>query len=311
MVNQRIQSDLLTEADCLKRLQIRPRAPGRILTYSTPLQGWTDSSFGSLIGLDDHGFHRGDGVFEALRMVNRKLYLLNPHLERMKLSAQRIGIELPPEFASLPLILEAGLKNWTEPHAMVRLFLTRGPGGFSTNPRECLGSQLYALIMPFQPLAEEKFTHGVRIGRSQIQVKEGWMAITKSLNYLPNVMMKKEALDRGLDFTVSFDDSGALAESSTENIVVLTREGKLAHPRLSKILRGCTMSRLFDLVESAGLLPVHREVRLTEEDLKSARGLMMVGTTLDVLPVCQYEGHAIPISPFAAPLLELIRQDQG
>jgi branched-chain amino acid aminotransferase len=275
------------------------------------LQGWTESSLGSLIGLDDHGFHRGDGVFEALRVVNGKPYLLKPHLDRMKLSAERIGIKLPPDFANLPFILEAGLQNWSEAQAMVRLFVTRGPGGFSTNPQECLGSQLYALIMPFKSLPAEKFQNGVRIGRSRIQVKEGWMAITKSLNYLPNVMMKKESLERGLDFTVSFDDSGSLAESSTENIVVLTRDGHLAHPHLSKILKGCTMSRLFDLVEKSGILHLHREVRITEADLKLAQGVMMVGTTLDVLPVCEYEGQAIPISPWSAKLLKLIRDDQA
>jgi len=51
-------------------------------------------------------------------------------------------------------------------------------------------------------------------------VKQSWFPQVKSCNYLPNVLMKKESVDRKLDFTVSFTDEGFLAESATENIFI-------------------------------------------------------------------------------------------
>ena len=304
------QTHLISEADCLEKLKLRPRQAGPWLTYSNLLGGWTDSPLGSLVSLDDHGFHRGDGIFEALRVVHGKVYLFESHFQRLQLSADRIGLTLPTDFEHLKRIIEAGLHLWKSEEALLRIFVTRGPGSFSTNPHESLGSQLFVVLMPMKPLNEEKFLAGVKVGRSHINVKDPWMAITKSLNYLPNVMMKKEALERGLDFTVSFDHEGGLAESSTENMIVITQDGFLAHPKLARVLRGCTMQRLFDLVEARKWLPVRREVHLSQNELLSAQGLMMVGTTLDVISVIEFEGQPIPKSPWAAKMRDLIQQDQ-
>jgi branched-chain amino acid aminotransferase len=265
---------------------------------------------GALIGIDDHGFHRGDGVFEALRIVNRKPYLLEPHFRRMQRSASHIGIEMPLDLPALGKILQAGLAKWPSDSALLRLFLTRGPGGFSTNPKECLAPTFFCALMNFAAPGEERYKTGVRIGKSAIPVKRAWMATTKSLNYLPNVMMKKESVERGLDFTVSYDDNGILAESSTENIVVLTGNGELAHPPLTQVLRGCTMLRLFELVDEAKLLPTRREMPLTEKDVLEAEALFMVGTTLDVISVCEYEGKKFAVGPMGLKLRELIQADQ-
>lgn len=261
--------------------------------------------------MDDHGFHRGDGVFEALRGFGSVPYLLGPHLARMRVSAEAIGIEIPYDDATLTRIVHEGLERFGEPMTLLRLFATRGPGGFSTNPQECLESCFFCVISAFRPHPEDRYLAGATVGRSQIPMKPPWMAVTKSLNYLPNVMMKREALSRGIDFVVGFDESGAVGESSTENLVVLTRNGELAHPPLERILRGCTMIRLFDLVEERRILPTRRGERLTEKDLLEAQGLFMVGTTWDVLPVSHFEGRAVARSKFENELKGLILADQS
>ncbi len=300
----------LSERECFEQLKKRPQVGGPLFTWSTLLEGWTDSTLGPLIGIDDHGFHRGDGVFEALRLITKKPYLFESHYLRLKASAHQIGIEVPLSMSELNAVIVAGAHVWAQDEAMLRVFVTRGPGGFSTSPAECIAPQMFVVIMPFKPLAKEKFENGVRIGRSAIDVKHSWLATTKSLNYLPNVMMKKESLQRGLDFTVAFDENGCLAESSTENIVVLAQDGVLSHPPLTRVLRGCTMARVFDLVEAKGLVRVDRKRVLREVDLIHAQGVFMVGTTLDVVAVVEYEGHKIPLSPWAAKLRDLIQHDQ-
>ncbi|MBX2993373.1 MAG: aminotransferase class IV [Bdellovibrionaceae bacterium] len=301
----------LSESEIIEKLKARPRVQGPLFVYSSQAGGWTDHVLGGLVGIDDHGFHRGDGVFEALRGVKRKPYLLRAHLERLKLSAQRIALEIPEDINDLENILQQGLEKFPNEHTLVRLYVTRGAGGFSTSPRECLGSHLFIVISPFAAPAPDKYAQGVRIGKSAVPVKSGIFAITKSLNYLPNVLMKAESLERGLDFTVNFDSQGGLAESSTENIVVLRQDGVLCHPPLAGILRGCTMMRLFELVEKAGIVPTEREAVIREADVLKAQALLMVGTTLDVLPVREYEGKAYPLHPLAARLRALIQDDQS
>ena len=57
------------------------------------------------ISVFDHGLLYGDGVFEGLRFYHGKTFMLEAHLERLKQSAQAIGLELPcnPEQISVAI----------------------------------------------------------------------------------------------------------------------------------------------------------------------------------------------------------------
>lgn len=300
----------LSETEIIEKLKTRPQMKGPVWVYSSLLGGWTDSPLGSLIGLDDHGFHRGDGLFEAVRICQGRPYLLAAHFRRLQQSAEALKLKLPLELSELEEILNFGIQKFSQPNAMTRIFVTRGPGGFSTSPHESLGAQFYIVILPFSQVSEDLYKSGVCVGRSQIPVKSSWLAQAKTLNYLPNVMMKLESLEQNLHFTVGFDEQGGLAESSTENIVILNREGVLCHPQLSSILKGCTMDRAFELAEKNKLVPIQRNVRLTESDLRQAKAVMMMGTTLDVLPVCKYQNQIYQDFSLAEKLRRLIQQDQ-
>ncbi len=301
----------LTEQDCANALAARPRLKGPFLVYSSLIGGWTDSPLGLTVSLDDHGFHRGDGAFEAIRIIGRKPYLLKEHWDRLQISLRNLSIPLKMDFETFELILSEGIKKYPEENFGIRMFVTRGPGGFSPDFRECIEPQFFCVLTSLRSQPDEKFKVGVRLGTSKIPLKPDWLAVTKSLNYLPNVMMKMESVDAGLDFTVAFDHEGHVAESATENLVVLTRDGTLAHPPLTRILKGCTMVRLFDLVEQHRLLPTNRSAKLTQKDLFEAQGLYMVGTTLDALPVREYDGKPIPLSEWGKKLNELLRKDQN
>ena len=55
-------------------------------------------------------------------------------------------------------------------------------------------------------------------------------------NYLPNVLMKKEAVDAGVQYTISIDEDGFLGEGSTENIGIVTAGRTLKFPQFHRIL---------------------------------------------------------------------------
>ncbi len=262
------------------------------------------------IPLDDHGVHRGDGVFEALKTVNRKIYLLEAHLDRLKNSADKIGLKLPGSLKEIANIIVQTLEVAAQAETLIRVFVTRGPGSFTANPYDSALSQLYVVITKLTPPAFEKYADGVKVGRSKIPVKEGIMPQIKSCNYLTNVLMKKESVDHNLDFTISFDEKGFVAESATENLVIFDRNKVLTHPPLDRILKGTTMARVFELARKSGLQTAVRPI--TEADLIAATEIMMTGTTLDVLPVTHYDGHHISdgkVGPNAKSLLHLIEDD--
>ena len=270
-----------------------------------------------LIPIDDHLVHRGDGVFEAMKYVRGEIYLLQDHLDRLESSALQLGMKWPFSRDHLATILMDTIRASGAVEAVLRVFLSRGPGGFTTNPYDSVGTQLYVVVTELKSLPEEKYRLGASIGKSQVLPKDPWFATIKSCNYLQNVMMKKEAVDRGLDFTVGFDQQGFLTEGSTENIVLLDPAGNLLRPSLRQVLRGTTMMRVFHLAKS---LVEQKAIRgleerdLTEKDILNAKEVMMMGTTLDVLPITSFEGKNIgdgKVGLIAPTLRRLLLEDMG
>jgi 4-amino-4-deoxychorismate lyase len=283
---KRLNDTLFLEA--LKSRTIGSRTEYRAF-YSSFLGGVTTEPHHMVVPIDDHMVHRGDAVFEAVKFMDREIFALDRHLERLEVSMN--AISLKPALTRIELtetILEtvriSGLTT-----GLIRLFIARGPGGFTTNPFETIGTQVYCAITTYTQPAAEKYLKGVTTGRSVTRVKDDFYARTKSCNYLPNVMMKKEALDRKLDFVISQDEDGFIAEGSTENFALIDHDGKLQVPSFERILRGITAVRSLELAEKIGIGTSNR--RFKESDIRNAKGAVMLGTTIDILPVTSFEDH--------------------
>lgn len=270
-----------------------------------------------MVPVDDHLVHRGDGVFEAFKCIGGNIYGLERHLDRLERSARGVFIDLPCDRSTTTRIIRATVRAAGVRDAMVRLFVSRGPGGFSTNPYECPASQLYVVCSRFQPIPAERYEKGVTLKSSHVPIKMAYLANMKSCNYLPNVLMKKEAEDLGVDYTVSIDDEGYLGEGSTENIGIITRDREFLVPRFHRVLRGTTITRAMEL--AAGLVSEGQLARVGEADITPAQAheaaeILVFGTSFDILPVVGYDDRPVGDGrpgPWAARLLELLRTDMA
>lgn len=310
--------EILDENRWLERLRNRdnPARNGYRAMFSTWWRGIVTDPVLMVMPIDDHQVHRGDAVFEAVKAVNGRIWLATEHLARLERSAAAIGLKSPLSLAEMENVLVETMRASGLRSAVLRIFLSRGPGQFSTNPYDSVGPQFHVVATELKPWATEKIEAGVSLGLSKIPVKDPWLAQIKSCNYLANVLMKKEAVDRGLDFTVGVDAHGFLTEGSTENLMLLAADGALVRPKPAGILAGTTMFRAFKLAESLPkeLVAGFEERDLKIEDLTSAREVMMAGTTLDVLPVTRLEQNVIGggrCGPVARRLRELLIADQA
>lgn len=242
------------------------------------------------IPLDDHMVHRGDGVFEAMKAVNRRVYLMDEHLARLQHSAQQISLRLNLTLEDMKEIVLSTLTVAAKDDASIRIFLSRGPGNFSVNPYDSVAPQFYVVVMQLKSPPQIQYTEGVHIGKTTLAAKPNWMAQVKSCNYLLNALMKKEAVDRQLDFVIGLNAEGYITESATENIFLI-RGNKIIHPPLEYILKGTTMIRLCELAQKHGIITEVRPISI--EDLLTADEVVLAGTTLNVLPVTNFEGSPI------------------
>ena len=202
--------------------------------YSSWFGGITKNPYLMLLPIDDHMVHRGDGIFEGLKAVGRSVYLLEEHLQRLARSAEKIQLQLPFSLEKIREILLETLRAANKSDVMIRIYVSRGPGNFNANPYESVGPQLYVAISRLTYPSAEKYVQGVSIGQSAILAKPPWQAQIKSCNYLLNVLMKKEAVDRGFDFVVGIDHRGGVTESATENIMMVDATRDTRSPAVGK-----------------------------------------------------------------------------
>ena len=205
---------ILTPENILKNLRNNqnPFFKDYFAFYSSWLGGITKDPYLMLVPMDDRIVTRGDGVFETMKAVNKSVYLLDEHLDRFFHSAKQIGLVPCFDQHQIKNIILETLKIAAEPsnpdqnpdqnpeiNFMIRAFISRGPGNFTANPYEPVGAQFYCVITRFHHVPKEKYEQGVTIGPSEIATKPSWLAKIKSCNYLPNVLMRKEAIDKKLD----------------------------------------------------------------------------------------------------------------
>jgi branched-subunit amino acid aminotransferase/4-amino-4-deoxychorismate lyase len=286
----------LKDCQSLAKEFVRPYHQHYLAMYNSVLGGVVTHPFLMAIPVDDHMVHRGDGIFEAFKCVNGNIYNLEAHLNRLERSARAVYLALPATLEQIADLVIGTIRIAGTRDCLIRLFVSRGPGGFTTNPYECPSPQIYIVVCSPSSPPEEHSKEGVSIKSSSIPVKKSYFANIKSCNYLPNVLMKKEAVDAGVQYTISMDENGFLGEGSTENIGLVTSEGVLKFPRFSRILRGTTVTRAAHLAESlveGGKLRkvIFEDITLNEAYCGSE--ILLFGTTFDILPAVMFDGHPI------------------
>ena len=286
----------LKDCESLAKEFLKPYHKDYLAMYSSVLGGVVTHPFLMAIPVDDHMVHRGDGIFEALKCVNGNIYNLQAHLKRLEHSARAVYLTMPANPKQITKLVTGTVRIAGTRDCLIRLFVSRGPGGFTTNPYECPSSQIYIVVCVPSAPPEQQWKEGVSLRRSSIPVKKSYFANIKSCNYLPNVLMKKEAVDGGVHYTISMDENGFLGEGSTENVGLVTSEGVLKFPKFSRILRGTTVTRAADLAESIVATGKLQQVTFEDITLNEAycgTEILLFGTTFDILPVVTFDGHSI------------------
>ncbi len=245
-----------------------------------------------LVPLDDHMVHRGDGVFEALAHNNGSFFLLSEHLERLKISAEKIGISLPCSLDELRKIIAQVALAGKVKKSVIRIFVGRGVGSFGVNPKDCKESSLYVICTVFTGYGEHVYIDGVKALTSSYRAKEEYLATVKSLNYLPNVLMKKEALDKGYDLPLVFDEHDILTEGTTENIIIVDQNDNILIPSFKRALKGTTVNLLADLLIKNGH-SVLKDQAIKKAEIFQAKEVIAIGTTTQAVPIINVDGKEI------------------
>ncbi|MEA2068563.1 MAG: aminotransferase class IV [Verrucomicrobiota bacterium] len=267
------------------------------------------------VPVDDHMVHRGDGVFESFKCMDGSIYNLEDHLARMEHSCETLGIALPVPLDEMAGIIVQTVHAGGRRDALVRLLVSRGQGTMGINPYACVHPEFYVVVYELPHTCIDELPAGVSVAVSKVPIKPGIFARVKTCNYLPNVLMKKEAIDLGVDYTVSLDEHRNLGEGATENIGIVTRGKELFMPPPERVLAGTTAKRALEFARQLKLERVLTNAEFRPISLgavRSAAEMHIYGTTPNITPGTQFDGKPVgdgKPGPVAQRLFEMLKKE--
>lgn len=243
-----------------------------------------------LAPLDDHMCHRGDGVFESVCYRERKIFALDRHLARLREGAEKLGIVPPVSFERIRELTRAVAAAGEEAHGDLRVFVSRGPGGFGVSAEECPRAGLYVVAVASRLPDKAYYEKGLSAFASKYPPKQDYLAVVKNTSYLPNVFMAAEARERGMDVAVTFDENGWLGEAAIANVAIIDEHGRFRSPGLQRVLAGTTLLEALKL--AAERMPVIEGPIDKEEIYRAREALLFTSATLCVA-ITSFDGRPI------------------
>ena len=245
----------------------------------------------AVVSVDDRGFLFADGVYEVTRARDGHLFEGERHLRRLARGLEGLSIALPAGLAAGLLEISARLlreNKLEQGDATVYLQITRG-----TAPRTHHFPPPGTAPTVFLSAGRLKVPEDVRArGAAVITTPElRWARCDlKTVNLLPNVLAKQQAVAAGA-FEAVFVRDGVVIEGASSNTFAVLGGVLRTHPATHRILAGITREVVLELAAELGIAVAEQPV--TVEDLGGASEVMVTATTADVMPVVRVDGLVV------------------
>ena len=233
------------------------------------------------ISVSDHGFTVGDGVFEAIKVVDGRPFALDRHLERLHRSARGLGLHDVDEGAvrrGVTAVLDAEAL----PLGRLRITVTGGPAPMGSGRGEATPT-IVVVADSMQPWLATTAVATVPWPRNE----RGALAGLKTTSYAENVVALAAAKERGASEAIFANLAGHLCEGTGSNVFYVV-DGELRTPTLaSGCLAGVTRSLVLEWCGG-------REVDEPIEVVEGASEIFLASTTRDVQAVARWNDRELP-----------------
>ncbi len=237
------------------------------------------------VSVFDHGLMVGDGVFETVKIVHGRAFALTRHLDRLKLSAQRMDLPEPDVEAIADGIDQclAAAPAW--PLGRIRITCTSGPGPLGSD-RGDQGGTSVVIVDEQKPFPAAAAVTVVPWPRNE----RGALSGVKSTSYGDNAKALAYAKARGGGEAIFGNLAGNLCEGTGSNIFVV-RDGRLLTPTLaSGCLAGVTRALVIEWFGA-------QEVDMPLHTLYAAEEAFLTSTTRDIQPIALVDETELPVAP--------------
>lgn len=236
----------------------------------------------------NRGYRYGDGLFETIKVQNKKLLLSSFHFERLFAGLTLMQFSIPPLFTEKKIeeeILRLCSKNNCDQLARVRFSLFRGNGGLY-DPDQSL--QYLIECWPLQESVNTLNENGLVIDVFRDAAKScDQFSNLKSANFLCYSQAALFAKENKLNDCLVLNTAGYIADSTIANLFII-KDGNLSTPGLDQGCIGGVMRRhLLTDLPKAGISV--KEASISVEDILTADEVFLTNAIRGIRWVRQFQ----------------------
>ncbi len=243
----------------------------------------------AVISVGDRGFLYGDGLFEIIRAYGGRPFQLKAHVDRLSWGARKIGFDLG---ASVDTLRQACLDTLAANEykdAMIRLVVTRGMLAESNNLSLAAKPSIIVTCDEFSGYSASLYDDGVDI--ITVTDARSDLAMINTLNFLPNLIAKKEAEQRQAFEALLVTKKGFVTSGAMSNVFAVLDGILLTPPVGERVPPGITREAVLSIVRGEGI--PFKEDGLINNEIIDAEEIFLTGTLAEVMPVVAIDGRSI------------------
>lgn len=255
------------------------------------------------VPITDHGFTVGDGVFEAIKVVDSKPFALKRHLDRLARSAAGIGLP-EPDLALVRDGIDAVLAQEPLSLGRLRITVTGGPSPLGSNRGH--GTPTVAVVASaMEPASFTTSAITVPWPRNE----RGAIAGLKTTSYAENVVALAQAARYGASEAIFATLAGNVCEGTGSNVFYVV-DGQLRTPTLaSGCLAGVTRALIIEWCREAGMDVAEVDEPLSVLDF--ADEIFLASTTRDVQALTKYDERELEVGPVTEQAARVWREKEA
>lgn len=242
----------------------------------------------NVVDIEDRGYQFGDGIYEVIGVYDGKPLMLDEHMERLKRSAKEIKLNMSSSIDDLKTKLEELVSANSLEEGIIYMQVSRGAAArWHEFPKSDTSTVTVAYTR-----AEDRASNVEDQGATAVLTEDiRWLRCDiKTLNLLPNVMAKQEAVEHGAIEAI-LHRGETVTEASASNVFIVKDGALYTHPADNYILNGITRRKIIQLCEALDLKV--NEQTYTVDELLDADEVFISATKLDVVPILKVDDHTI------------------
>ena len=242
------------------------------------------------VPISDRGFLFGDSIYEVYRLYGGRLWLEAEHTGRLRRSLAEMAMpRVDLDTLRDRIVRTVEVAEIEEGTAYIQITRGVAPRAHAF-PDPPVPPTEVILVRPYDDSATaRKREAGVAVvSRADLRWKR---CDVKSTNLLANVVALDSAAKLGAQEAILFDDQGQVTEA-THSSVLWVRDGRIEGTHEGDIILPGT-TRFLTGKLAADLAIPYAEARISLEGFGAADEAILVGTTIEVMPIVSIDGRPI------------------